>query len=110
MYAVAQAVASILRRPADLVARYGGEEIVVVLPNTTAKGALTVAELIRKKIENLKIAHALSKASQYVTLSLGVSSVIPNHELLPANLVKAADNALYEAKEQGRNRVVFNDL
>ena len=110
LYAVAQAVASILRRPADLVARYGGEEIVVVLPNTTAKGALTVAELIRKKIENLKIAHALSKASQYVTLSLGVSSVILNHELLPANLVKAADNALYEAKEQGRNRVVFNDL
>ncbi len=108
LYAVAQAVASVPKRPADLVARYGGEEIVLVLPNTTSEGAFTVAEIIRKKIENLKIPHAHSKASPYVTLSLGVSSVIPNHPLLPANLVKAADNALYDAKEQGRNRVISN--
>ncbi len=108
LYAVAQAVASVPKRPADLVARYGGEEIVLVLPNTTAEGAFTVAEIIRKKIENLKIPHAHSKASPYITLSLGVSSVIPNNALLSANLVKAADNALYNAKGQGRNRVISN--
>lgn len=88
LYAVAQAVASVPKRSADLVARYGGEEIVLALPNTTAEGAFTVAEIIRKKIENLKIPHAHSKASPYVTLSLGVSSVIPNNAFFLQTLLR----------------------
>lgn len=107
-----QQVAAILRqevkRPADLVARYGGEEFAVILPNTDTKGAVRVAERIRESIRNLKIVHANSLACEYVTMSLGVASFIPTHNLSPTKLIQKADEALYQAKDQGRDRVVFN--
>ena len=105
---VAEAIRSTERRPADFSARYGGEEFVVVLPDTDAQGALYVAEMIGKAVSSLKIPHDHSKVDQYITLSLGAASVVPNDELHPENLINAADQALYKAKEQGRNRAVLN--
>ncbi|MFB2975590.1 diguanylate cyclase domain-containing protein [Microseira sp. BLCC-F43] len=103
---VASAIASASRRPANLVARYGGEEFAVILPNTSAEAALKVAELIRNQVQQLKIPHALSNASQYVSLSLGVSTIVPTGDSSPLDLIEIADLALYSAKQQGRNCAV----
>ena len=107
---VAGAISRGVKRPADLVARYGGEEFAVVLPNTNALGAVQVAELVRHELNQLMIPHAASAVSEYVSLSLGVSSTIPTQEFSLEQLIAAADKALYEAKEQGRNRVVVKSL
>lgn len=101
-------VAAVLRRtakrPADLVARYGGEEFAVVLPNTNKHGALYIAECIHKAVKVLRLVHAGSSVSPYVTISLGVASVIPRLNSSAAALLAAADTALYQAKAAGRNR------
>ncbi len=101
---IAQAMSRALKRPADLVARYGGEEFGIILPNTNADGAVQVAETIRIEVQRLKIAHACSSVSEYITLSQGVSSTVPTQKFSPEALVATADRALYEAKEQGRDR------
>lgn len=105
--AVAQSISANVKRPADLVARYGGEEFAVILPDTDATGAIHVAENIREGVKNLNIVHEKSSVCPYVTLSLGVSSVVPPPESSPEVLVKSADDALYEAKKNGRDRVVL---
>lgn len=102
---VARAIAKVAKRSADCVARYGGEEFVVVLPSTDQAGAVHVAETIRAEIEKLKLPHKTSSVSNHISLSFGVASLIPNEDVAPALLIKAADQALYAAKEQGRNRV-----
>ncbi|MGK7877300.1 MAG: diguanylate cyclase [Xenococcaceae cyanobacterium] len=107
---VAQAISRTIKRPADLVARYGGEEFAVTLPNTKAEGAMKVAEAIRREIQLLKIPHVQSQVSKYVTVSLGVSSIVPTLEDSPESLIAAADNALYQAKNQGRDRIVMKTL
>ncbi len=107
---VAQAIKRAVKRPADLVARYGGEEFAVILPNTNDEGALQVAEQIRFSVRTFAIAHPLSPASEYVTLSVGVSCTVPCHEASPEALIAAADQALYQAKESGRDRAVFVGL
>lgn len=104
---IAGAISRILKRPADLVARYGGEEFVAILPNTNPEGAFFVAEAMRNAVESLKILHAQSPISEYVTLSLGVASLVPTAEFSPEVLLAMADRALYEAKEQGRNRTLI---
>ncbi|WP_413161227.1 diguanylate cyclase domain-containing protein [Capilliphycus salinus ALCB114379] len=91
----------------DLVARYGGEEFVVILTNTDVDGAVQVAELIRDQIRQLKIPHVKSDISQYITLSLGISSVIPCSRITLDSLIHAADSALYQAKKQGRDRIII---
>ncbi|WP_017296304.1 diguanylate cyclase domain-containing protein [Geminocystis herdmanii] len=106
---VAQNIAKIPKRSGDLVARYGGEEFVVILPNTNTEGALIVAEEIRQTIVNLQIPHVRSKIFPYVTLSLGVASMIPDSNFTPSQLIYQADGALYLSKEKGRNQVnVYN--
>jgi two-component system, cell cycle response regulator len=105
---VAQALRRAVRCPADLVARYGGEEFAVILPNTEGESAVIVAERIREEIKKLKIIHSYSKVSEYITLSLGVSCLIPTQYNSPEPLVSWADQALYEAKKQGRDRVIYH--
>jgi diguanylate cyclase (GGDEF)-like protein len=103
---VAQSIHRLLKRPADLVARYGGEEFVVLLPNTPLDGALEVAEAIRQQVKSLNIPHVNSQVSSSVTLSLGVACEIPYADRPPSQLVAAADQQLYRAKQLGRDRVV----
>ncbi|MGK7920761.1 MAG: diguanylate cyclase [Trichodesmium sp.] len=105
---VAQAIAEIPQRSTDLVARYGGEEFAVILPNTDIEGASTIAESIRSSIATIAIPHAQSKVSNFVTLSIGVASLIPTLENSPEYLINQADEALYEAKRQGRDRVILS--
>lgn len=99
---VAQAVESVAKRTADLVARYGGEELAVILPNTALVGALTVAEEIREQVAALHIRHSRG-VNGWVTLSAGVASLIPNPLTSPDFLINSADKALYHAKANGRN-------
>lgn len=95
---------NVVQRPADLVARFGGEEFVIILSNTNQIGAAQVAEKIRSKVENLRIPHALSPSNPYVTISLGIATTIPDLGVSPDSLISAADQALYRAKRMGRNR------
>ncbi|UJB72463.1 diguanylate cyclase (plasmid) [Acaryochloris sp. 'Moss Beach'] len=104
---VAHAIKTVAKRPADCVARYGGEEFAVVLPNTDQSGAVHVAEAIRAEIEALHIPHISSSVGHWISLSLGVASVIPKKEIAPSQLIELADQSLYMAKEQGRNCLHF---
>ncbi|MEN9207966.1 MAG: diguanylate cyclase [Gloeomargarita sp. GMQP_bins_69] len=103
---VAQTIVQVVNRPDDLVARYGGEEFAVILPRTILSGAVMVAERIRAAVEQLRIPHPCSTVHDWVTLSLGVTTMVPTTLNSPAELVAAADHALYQAKQQGRNCVV----
>jgi len=100
---VANAIASVIKRPADIVARYGGEEFVIVLPHTPVEGAIQVAESVRAKVKELNIAHRNSSIDSVVTISAGVANTIPNPEDNYSLLIEAADRALYTAKNRGRD-------
>jgi diguanylate cyclase (GGDEF)-like protein len=104
---VAMSMRSTVRRSGDLVARYGGEEFAVVLPNTDALGAVSVAENIRSAIKQLQITHEASAVCPYVTVSVGVSTIIPTAENDSQALIHAADRALYQSKSLGRDRVTM---
>lgn len=102
---VAIAISEIFRRPADLFARYGGEEFAVILPYTDLLGAIHLAEVIRQRIHSLEITHSQSLVSNHITVSLGVACIIPSADISPQDLINAADQALYTAKQKGRDRV-----
>ncbi len=104
---VARAICKTVKRPADLVARYGGEEFAIVLPNTPLEGAILIAQFMHESIEELKIPNFHSSVSQYVTLSVGVSSTIPDCHHTPEDLIAVVDKALYQAKQQGRNQTAI---
>ncbi|MDO8332281.1 MAG: diguanylate cyclase [Fluviicoccus sp.] len=101
---VAQTIKAALRRPADLAGRYGGEEFVVLLPNTDRDGAIDVALRILKHVDALALPHSRSKAASFVTLSIGISHLIPDNLLTLKEFIKRADDALYQAKERGRHQ------
>jgi diguanylate cyclase (GGDEF)-like protein len=104
---VAQSLRKLLMRPQDLVARYGGEEFVVILPHTPMEGAKKVAEGIISIIYDLNLVHAESQVSDRITLSIGVACVVPNVDLSWEAPISLADKALYQAKQEGRNRIVL---
>ena len=107
---VALCIRDSLRRPADMVARYGGEEFIVLLPNTTREGAVRVGEMIRENIINLEIAHPSSETMDCVTVSVGISYCQPDENTVKRSLIAKADEALYQSKEAGRNKVTVKVL
>lgn len=103
---VAASLSKAMRRPADVLARYGGEEFIAILPETTAEGAAEVAHAARQEVERLTLRHAGSE-NGIVTVSAGVASVnFTMADMTAGALTEAADQALYRAKKEGRNRVV----
>jgi len=107
---VANELKMALRRPGDTLSRYGGEEFAVVLPDTPLAGAQIVAENLRLAIENAKIPHPTSLHGGVVTVSVGVACTVPGNNGAWKALLKLADEALYEAKKLGRNRVAAQHL
>lgn len=106
---VARAVGGVLVRRTDFFARYGGEELVALLPDTPLDGALLVAQRVVQAVRDMALAHAASDAAAVVSLSVGVASAVPEREpeaSFGAQLLARADGALYQAKHAGRNRAV----
>lgn len=106
---VAETLETVIQRPMDLVARYGGEEFALILPNTNLQGGLVIAEKLLTAIQQLGISHASSPVRDHITLSVGISVLMPTPERTAQTLLTAADIALYEAKQLGRARIVVND-
>ncbi len=102
---VATCIMSSLSRPLDMGFRYGGEEFVVLLPNTDLDGSKVIAEKIRKNIENLNILHDFSTSANVVTVSIGVAQIFPDYKFHFHQFVEKADKAMYIAKSVGRNNV-----
>ncbi len=106
--AVAKTISSYLQRSTDFLARYGGEEFVVILLGESSGKAFRHLNKIRREVENLHIPHE-SSVSRWVTVSIGGITAIPQSETSYASYLKIADTMLYNAKKQGRNRVVWAD-
>jgi two-component system cell cycle response regulator len=104
---VAQILHQVAQRPGDLAARYGGEEFAVVLPNTDSAGAVYIAETILSSIRTKNLIHESSKISSYLTLSLGIATIIPQDSSSLKWLIAKADEALYRAKQTGRDRYII---
>jgi diguanylate cyclase (GGDEF)-like protein len=104
---IAQALYHAVKRSNDLVARYGGEEFAIVLPKTNLDGAITVAKRLQQEIKALQLAHSQSSVDEYVTLSIGLATMIPTPQLSAEQLINHADHALYQAKQAGRNRINY---
>ena len=107
---IANTLSALVKRPLDMVARYGGEEFVVVCYSARKEFALSLSEQMCEKIESLNIPHNNSHVTGHVTLSIGAAVVIPDSNFSSEYLLETADNALYEAKRTGRNKVVIKEL
>lgn len=103
--AIAQALAVTVRRPTDLLARFGGEEFACILPRTDGAGAINRARRLLKVVSDLKIEHLTSRVSPVVTISAGAATLTPGRFKTVSELIGLADKALYRAKEGGRNQV-----
>ncbi len=103
---VANVIQKSLIRPGDFCARYGGEEFFVLLPDTDEKGALHIAHRIDKNLAKEKIEHCMSDISASVTISMGLASIVPNSKVTSSQLILEADQVLYKAKKEGRNRAI----
>ncbi|MDH5710654.1 MAG: sensor domain-containing diguanylate cyclase [Gammaproteobacteria bacterium] len=102
---IATALNKVSQRSSDLFARYGGEEFVLLLPDTGHAAALEIAERCRNTVLKLKIPHESSSVSDVITVSVGVSTLIPTADTEPAAIIEAADRMLYQAKRKSRNCV-----
>ena len=107
---ICAAMKNSLRRPADLLSRYGGEEFACLLPETPLGQAMRKAEELGESVQRLGIPHASSSAAPVVTISRGVAALIPTGELQARELIRIADEMLYEAKRAGRNRTMCGPL
>jgi len=106
---VAEAISRSLRRPSDLAARFGGDEMVVLLPETDLDGAIKVADRVQHRVQALALEHIENPPTRVVTLSIGVGALVPTDNEGVERLFQLTDQALYRAKKQGRNRVVGMD-
>ncbi len=107
---VAQILQETLKRPGDMVFRYGGEEFAIILPNTASEGAEFIAEQIVQRIQQQQIAHSPSPINPYVSISLGIAVTLNSTILSPETLFEMADMALYRAKATGRNRYCLQTI
>lgn len=106
---VAEVLKLAAARPRDVVARFGGEEFVLILPETSAEAAKLVAEKCRRALIEEMIPHRLSRTGAYLSLSLGVGTRTPSLDDNAVMLIESVDRLLYRAKQEGRNRVVSED-
>ncbi|MFM6025242.1 MAG: GGDEF domain-containing protein, partial [Dolichospermum sp.] len=104
---IAKTLSASIHRSSDLVARYGGEEFVILLSNTNLEGTLYIANIIRSKIHDSNIPHQGSAINNHVTLSMGISVAIPTLSQDADKLLLMADQALYQAKQEGRDRIMI---
>jgi diguanylate cyclase (GGDEF)-like protein len=110
LIAVAEVLQSILQRPVDSMARYGGDEFAYILPFTDAKGGISMMEILHHTLSRKKIPHPDSAVSSHVTLSIGIASLTPTPDHSIEELISEADQALYRAKEEGRNRTCYKEI
>lgn len=104
--AIAQVLTQGVQRPGDLAARYGGEEFILILPRTSLRAATYVCQRILHQLKDLQISHQGSQVNDHLTLSIGIATVVPQATFTCTWLLGRADTALYQAKAQGRNRIV----
>ncbi len=109
LVAVAAILEDCMQRSGDLIARYGGEEFVALLPEVDIEGALKVAQDCRDAVLAAQIPHVTSSVAPYVTVSVGVAAMLPIYDKSSTLLIEQADIALYQAKQNGRNRVCSFD-
>lgn len=105
--AVARSLDGVASRPMDLLARYGGEEFALMLPNTDREAALMLAERCLAAVIEKQIPHAASDVSDVVTISAGLSTLVPSENTDPSSIFDAADKMLYQAKQKGRNCIEY---
>lgn len=103
---IAKSFSHIKRRKDDLIGRYGGEEFVFILPSTDFAGVRHFADIVRRAVLDLNLEHPESATASVVTISIGVATMVPDGSTCIAQLIAAADTALYNAKDQGRNCIV----
>lgn len=106
---VAAALQSVLRHQGDSVSRYGGEEFMLLLPDTGLEAACAIAQRLRTRIQDLEIPHPASRTGAHVTASVGITVSVPAPDQLAYILIGQADLALYVAKDMGRNRCALYD-
>ena len=104
---IAHLIEDSARRAGDMAARFGGEEFVIILPDTESSNAQDIAEQLRGAILDLEIPHETSSVANIITVSFGVYTTLPEKDLPPETMIEFADKALYQAKDQGRNKVVL---
>lgn len=107
---IAAAIKNLVKRPGDFVARYGGEEFAVILPDTQMQGAYELMVELQKHIQDLHIPAADKSVSGFMTISIGIASMVPNTADELHDFVMAADAALYTAKNKGRNRIDTDNI
>ena len=105
MKEVANIAKSVVFDESAFVARYGGEEFGILLPRANQYEAIKMAEAIRQKVEEHGIVHQAFEVVKCVTISVGIMTVVPSENIQPISIVHGADQALYEAKRTGRNRI-----
>jgi diguanylate cyclase (GGDEF)-like protein/PAS domain S-box-containing protein len=106
LIAIAQVLKNSLKRPSDIIARYGGEEFIILLKDIDLDGAQQVSESLLKAVEALQMPHKYSSAADIVSVSVGMAFKEVGETVSKESLLKNADDALYKAKAEGRNRVV----
>ncbi len=107
---VARTISASLMRPRDFVARFGGEEFVVLLPDTTIKGAMELMQACCKAVADLQIPHEYATHSDYLSVSIGGNSYFPNKDSCQKDAFETADEMLYKAKNSGKNCVVWQPV